>query len=156
MRFSLLSLFCAIVLLPSPVSAEESAVSPQCQKAIDAGASRLKSIRGLNLISQSSFVATEDIAAKLPEGRPRSISLTIDGKAANATMRSPKLITSIGSEILQACSDVSTVSIGVNRSSWSETVGIFDDGSIKLFLCADESASRRDGETAYGQILCGI
>lgn len=156
MRFSLLPLFCSLLCLPLPASAEETPISPQCQTAIELGASRLKAIRGLKLISQSSYVATEDSAARLPEGRPRSVRFIIDGKAANATMRSPKLIESIGTDIIQACPDVSTVTIGVNRSGWGETVGFFEDGSIKLFTCTDDSTSRRDRELPYGEILCSV
>jgi hypothetical protein len=156
MRFLALPLFCAISLLPSTVSAKENPIAPQCQTAIESGTSRLKAVRGLKLVSQSSYVATEDRATKLPEGRPRAISFSIDGKAANATMRSPKLIESIGTDIIQACSDVSTVTIGVNRSAWIETVGLFEDGSIRLFTCTDESAPRQTRELPYGEVLCSV
>lgn len=155
MRFSTLSVFFAILFCPIAVFAEESSVSPQCQTAIESGASRLKAIRGLNLVSQRSYTATEEHVAEFPEGRPRSIRFTIDG-TVNATMRSPQLITSIGTDIIQACPDVSTVSIGVNRSGWGETVGFFEDGSIRLFTCTDESGSRRTRNIPYGAILCSV
>ena len=156
MRFSTLPVFFAILFCPIAVSAQEKTLSPQCKTAIESGASRLKAIGGLKLISQRSHTGTEEGAVKLPEGRPRSIKFIIDGKAVNSTMRSPKLIESIGSEIIQACSDVSTFTIGVNRSGWGETVGFFEDGSIRLFTCMDESGSRRFRKIPYGEILCSV
>jgi hypothetical protein len=109
----------------------------------------------LKIVSQNIYVATEDRAASLPEGRPKSVSVILDGNV-NATMRSPKLLTSIGTKIIQSCPDVSTFSIGVNRSGWGETVGIFEDGSIRLFTCTDETKPRQARYLPYGEILCSL
>ena len=155
MRFSTIPLLCMVLGLPAAVSAEETPISSQCQTAIDSGASRLKAIEGLKIVSQGIYTATGDRASKLPEGRPMSIRFIIDGNVT-AAMRSPKFITSIGTNIIQACSDVSTVSIGVNRSGWGETVGFFEDGSIRLFTCTDESILNTGRNLPYGEILCGI
>jgi hypothetical protein len=115
---------------------------------------RLQQIKGLEFKNITAYEATGDAALKLPAGRPRSANLVIDGQAAGATMKSPQLLMAIGTDIIRSCPEVSTVNIGVNRSSWSETIGIFGDGSIRRFECLE--APSRQRQIQYGYINCDI
>jgi hypothetical protein len=156
LSFALIALATFGQIAPAIGQTEGSSNEP-CNASVLRSMAKLKQVKGLEVMpAWRVYEATGDDAQALPTGRPKSISLVIDGKAANSVMRSPKFLTTIGTDIIQRCPEVSMVNIGVNRSAWTETIGIFEDGGIRRFECIESSSDRRTDRLPYGFINCDI
>jgi hypothetical protein len=95
-----------------------------------------------------------------PTGRNRTTVFTLENQGPGPAkfMQAPELLTQLGTQIINACSDLSTVSFSVDRSGWIETIGIFDDGAIRRFGCIEDIQNRPNTRERppYGYINCAL
>lgn len=70
--------------------------------------------------------------------RPLAYTFSLGGNAASGVMNSPQLMQSISSDIINACSSVSSVSFSVSETDWTVIYGLFEHGQVKRFQCLKE------------------
>ena len=150
----------SLVLLPSLAMAEESALnSDDCVAAQKAVARKFYDVKDVVLVRTRS--SSEFTRSGAPEGYRGGVSFVIDGKGVGAFMRSPKLMTSLAIDVVKKC-NVATVNFGVDRSSWGQTIGVFDGGKVQPFKCIEDvipdyvPGDRRQVEIPYGVDICSL
>jgi hypothetical protein len=116
----------------SPSSTSQSSLS--CNESISAAQARLEGGRDLRVV-QIQVRNISDYYDDYPTGRPDAYRFSIQGSAAPAVMNSPQMMIAISTEIIQACSTVSIVDIGVRYTDWGETYGLMSDGTVQAFEC---------------------
>ncbi len=110
-----------------------------CRAAIAAGRNRLAQGRNLRVrgVMQSLTSSYEDY----PRGRSQSYLYAMTGRSAEAVMASPQLMRAIAQPVIQNCPTIGMVSIGVDRSGFIASLGLFNDGKIDFFECVEPSAN---------------
>jgi hypothetical protein len=87
-----------------------------------------------------------------PNGRPLSVTIIVDGDAADSVMSSPVFQKAITSEIIKSCGSVGAVTFGRHRTDWSITLGMMSDGTIESFKCIDPDPEVN--KLSWGQQIC--
>lgn len=152
----------AEIQAPAAQAAELPDATPECTAQIDQVRQQISRIKGAVLkSSETSIFSGGELEGYYPNGRNRTATYTLKnsgqpGETPAHLMRSPVLLTKLGTQIINACPDLSTVTFSVERSSWNETIGIFEDGRIRRFECANSSRENYRERQPYGYINCGI
>jgi hypothetical protein len=136
-------------------------IAPECKAQIDAVSQQIRQIKGLKLKqSRTETFSGGELEGYYPNGRNRTAGFIVEnqGPAPASFMQSPELLTQLGTQIINACADLSTVSFSVDRSGWIETIGIFDDGAIRRFGCIEDIVDRPNTRERlpYGYINCAL
>ncbi len=110
-----------------------------CRVAIAAGRNRLA--QGRNLRVRGVMQSLTSFYKDYPRGRDQSYLYAMTGRSADAVMASPQLMRAIAQTVIQNCPAIGMVFIGVDRSGFIASVGLFNDGKIDFFECVEPSAN---------------
>lgn len=136
-------------------------IAPECKAQIDAVSQQIRQIKGLKLKqSRTETFSGGELEGYYPNGRNRTTVFTLENQGAGPAkfMQAPALHAQLGTQIINACTDLSTVSFVVDRSGWIETVGLFEDGEIRRFGCIEDvnSSHNTRERLPYGYINCAL
>jgi hypothetical protein len=157
-------LLASILVLPSQsVKAQES---QKCTDAIKTGGNRLKGVPNLELVTgevkyTSGFVNSSDYPDRAA-GRSQRYQFLITGSGVYDLFNSPKFMTDIATPIIQNCPTVSSVDFGRYRSGAAAIIGLFPNGEIKFFKCAEDfgihpgRSSNNTRKIEWGMRFCSI
>jgi hypothetical protein len=95
-----------------------------------------------------------DIYQNSPQSRPYGYSLIINGSATDYILQSKQFMKAIASNIINNCPSIGLVEFEQANSSYGVPIGYFDDGSIRIFKCADENLKTHRIE--WGDNMCGL
>jgi hypothetical protein len=113
--------------------------SNECKSVILSAQKKLQSGRRLRVSSQiSNFRDNTQSYPDHPTNRPQDYLFAMEGSAATSIMKSTQLMNAISTKIIQSCSSVGSVTFGISNSGAFRSTGIFPDGQIKIFKCAEE------------------
>lgn len=129
-------LLCSMSLLlhvTKPVAAQTRS-NGNCQASIAAAQARLDAVGNLEVTVRSGDIFYSDY----PEGRPQEYFFVMTGSAVESVMRSKVMLTDISNTIIQACDTVGLVNFGLAHSGWHIPFGVFPDGQVKAFDCAED------------------
>jgi hypothetical protein len=99
----------------------------------------LQSGRKLRIAYQSStFRDNSQAYPDHPANRSQDYLFPMEGAAVASVMKSTQFMRDISTKIIQDCSSVGSVTFGFANSGAARTIGIFSDGQIKIFECAEE------------------
>jgi hypothetical protein len=143
------SLSLSAVVLPSQVRSQPKGQT--CEAAIANGRQRITAGRSITIVS-SNILDGSQTYPDYPDGRPKIVHISLDGKAASSVMESPVLQKAISSEIISSCGSVGAVTFGRYRTDWSSTFGLMPNGTIKQFECVDPDPDR--DKLSWGQLVC--
>jgi hypothetical protein len=107
----------------------------KCNAAVLAGKQRLET--GRNLQVEIRRVNLSQNYPDHPANRPFNYQFVMKGKPAEAVMNSPKLMTAIAAEVIQACNSVSRVTFALANSGWYHSLGLGVNGKLIWFECLD-------------------
>jgi hypothetical protein len=151
------------VLSPQSVKAQNS---QECIDAIESGKSRLENVPNLRLSNSgdrnsSGFRNRSSSSDSLPR-RFQTYSFVMEKSSGiNDVFNSPKFMTDISKPIIQKCSSVASVSFVLLGSGAVKIIGLFPNGEIKPFKCAEDfgiypgDRTRTNGLT-WGMYFCSI
>jgi len=146
----------AITSLALPLASPANSQQPTCAEAQAAAQRRLANIRNLTIKTETLDFSTA--YADHPEGRPNNYLVAMQGKAVGSVMNSPQLMKVIATDILNACETIGMVTFGQANSGWYQRVGIFRDGTIDFFKCAEDVGiqpdPRSNGRLRWGLDYC--
>ena len=139
--------------LPLASSASSQQSTPTCAEAKASAQRRLAGIRNLTV-----KIETLDFSTAYPdhpEGRSDNYMVSMQGKAVSSVMNSPLLMKTIASDVLNACDTIGMVTFGQANSGWFQRVGMFADGMIDFFKCA-EDVGINPGRGSEGRLRWGL
>jgi len=138
------------------IKKETPALWSHCKRIIDENVVRLEAIPNVKVTTSSRFskliTPYPDRAANLD----RRYVLAMEGSGVETVWKSNDLMTEITQEITNACVGTAAVTFGRDRTADSATVGLFPDGKIKKFTCAQDLARSTNIRPAmtWGEQAC--
>ncbi|MEN8445977.1 MAG: hypothetical protein ABG776_13285 [Cyanobacteria bacterium J06555_13] len=159
--YKLLKLSFAVI--PLTLAAAPALAVPQnyqshaaCRSASDSVITALEDGRDLDIDSLSTRPVDQ---SSYPPNRPTNYSFVMRGGAALSVMNSSVMMTAIGADFLEGCSNAGAVSLGIWGSGIMATVGQVD-GTYQLFQCAESlnlpTVGRDLPTPPWGYQYCGL
>lgn len=149
-----LPLWISLSLTPFSLSQPAHAKEPTstCPAALQSVQAQLKAKPNLEIVSVTKRTVTEAYPDH-PNGRPDWYVFSLRGRSAESLLNSPRLMTTLASQIIRNCETTSLVLFGLANSGYTALLGLMPDGSIQPFECLEpgRGASNRP---AWGKTIC--
>jgi hypothetical protein len=130
----------------------QSGKNSKCDAAIQATSKQIE--KGWEVVIRTRVHITSALLgdATYLANRPLGYTISLGGIAASGIMNSPQLMHSISSDIINACSSVSSVSFNVSETDWTAIYGLFEQGQVKRFQCVKDL--KPTNKIHWGYIYC--
>jgi hypothetical protein len=151
---SLLLLSCQslglIAFLPGEKAAHAYTRYSSCDSAISASARKLNSFRNTTLVRTQIQESHYTVSDGRPQERSQDVMYPLTGRGVSAVLGSRKMLATLSENVLRNCSNVASVTFGVDATDGLLRFGILSN-KIQYFDCHQEPGRSR---APYGKINC--
>ncbi|MEB3342237.1 hypothetical protein [Okeania sp.] len=159
---SLLSFGISFVAIASPaVTTMQLSLRVSCQDAIASVKRKIQQNRNILVRFEARDIANYGWeTGKIPRGKKileiNMGEMGMKGMKGNRqdmlnVMNSPKLLSSLASEVINGCNDVSGINIGISHTDYGRMYGLVGD-RVQPFKCLSADRSRRN--LPWGYMVC--
>jgi len=138
----------ALLGLTIPVQAQEMAappVTPSCNAALATAQKRIETGGEIEVRVHRSDVSAS--YTDYPLNRPAEYTFAFQGTAELTIINSPKFMTALATDVVQACETVSLVTFTVAGTDYMHLLGLMPGGEVKAFDCLEITGNTEERPT---------
>lgn len=136
---------------PSDLKQSQESVQQQCNASVQSAMTRFENIRNVRVANFETIDLSERYR-NYPPNSPVGVIFSLEGRAVNDVLNSPRLMTDISNQIITGCPPIGWVQIGLYQSSAYAIFGLINGNVTAFRTCIDGWYSEE--LLSWGEVYC--